>query len=142
MVKINLDIPDELLEELTKDGINPNAFLRKRLLALSTDLSTSASTEPSLIQKFQVLSSQWKQETQHLSLMNDIVLNKAYQQIIGMGAPAIPLLLEALKEQPDHWFWALRSITGENPIPPADRGCLPRMAEAWLRWGEEHGYQC
>ncbi len=74
--------------------------------------------------------------------MSDIVLNTAYQQIIGMGALAIPLILQELKEQPDHWFWALRSIVGESPIPSADRGRLPKMTEAWLAWGREHGYQC
>ena len=74
--------------------------------------------------------------------MSDIVLNPAYQQIVGMGTPAIPLLLQDLKEQPDHWFWALRSITGENPISPADRGRLPKMTEAWLQRGNDNGYQC
>lgn len=143
MARINLDIPDELLEQLTEDGASLSAFFQERLLALSTELSTSTSSEPSpLARKFQTLASQWKQETKHLSLISDIVLNKAYQQIIGMGKPAVPLLLKALKEQPDHWFWALRSITGENPISPADRGRLPKMAEAWLQWGKEHGYQC
>ncbi len=142
MARIKLDIPDELLEQLTKDGTSPSAFFQERLLALSAELSTNTSSESSPAKKFQTLAGQRKQETRHLSLMSDIVLNKAYQQIIGMGKPAIPLLLKALKEQPDHWFWALRSITGENPISPADRGRLPKMAEAWLQWGKEHGYQC
>jgi hypothetical protein len=26
------------------------------------------------------------------------------------------LILQDLKQQPDHWSWALRSITGENPV--------------------------
>lgn len=75
-------------------------------------------------------------------MMNDIVLNRSYQQIIGMGKPAIALILQDLKKEPDHWFWALRSITGENPIQPDDRGRLQKMAEAWLEWGRQHGYQC
>ncbi|MGC1306369.1 MAG: hypothetical protein WA885_04010 [Phormidesmis sp.] len=138
MARISLDIPDELLKKLTDSGKNPDSFFQERLLTLST----SALPEPSLTERFQTLASQWKHDTRHVSLMSDIVLNKAYQQIIGMGKPAIPLLLKALKEQPDHWFWALRSITGENPISPDDRGHLPKMAEAWLKWGKAHGYQC
>jgi hypothetical protein len=26
------------------------------------------------------------------------------------------LILQDLEQQPDHWFWVLRSITGENPV--------------------------
>ncbi|MEL7360046.1 MAG: hypothetical protein AAFN40_26375 [Cyanobacteria bacterium J06560_6] len=30
---------------------------------------------------------------------------------------------------PDHWFWALRSIARESPIPAADRG------RPWIKQG-------
>ena len=63
-----------------------------------------------LDQKFANLAAQWRQETRHLSLISDIVMNMAYQKIIGMGTPVVELILQDLKRQPDHWFWALRSI--------------------------------
>ena len=137
MAQINIDIPDDIIQTITQNGQDPTQFFQERLLALSI----SQVNEPDHIQKFQSLANQWRKETRHLSLMSDIVLNTAYQQIIGMGALAIPLILQELKEQPDHWFWALRSIVGESPIPSADRGRLPKMTEAWLAWGQEHGYQ-
>ena len=137
MAQINLEIPDELLQQLTQGGRNPAEILQEQLLNLAEDFGIS-----SLSQQFEQLAAQWRQETGHLSLMNDIVLNRAYQQIIGMGKPAIVLILQDLKKQPDHWFWALRSITGENPIQPDDRGRLSQMTEAWLEWGRQHGYQC
>ncbi len=138
MAQISIDIPDDLLQKLTNEGEDPTAFIRERLLSVAV----SRTTEPLFSRRFQTLAAQWKQETRHLSLTSDIVLNTAYQQIVGMGMPAVPLLLRELQEQPDHWFWALRSITGENPITPDDRGRLPKMAEAWLQWGRNHGYQC
>ena len=137
MAQISLEIPDELLQQLTQGGRNPAEILQEQLLNLAEDFGIS-----SLSQQFEQLAAQWRQETGHLSLMNDIVLNRAYQQIIGMGKPAIVLILQDLKKQPDHWFWALRSITGENPIQPDDRGRLSQMTEAWLEWGRQHGYQC
>ncbi|MBN4005478.1 MAG: hypothetical protein HWQ58_28340 [Nostoc sp. LPT] len=88
------------------------------------------------------LANQWRSETKHLSLMSDMILHTAYQQIIGMGTDAVPLILEELSREPEHWFWALRSITGANPIKPEDRGRLKKMAEAWLDWGRQHGYKC
>lgn len=138
MARIDLDIPDELLQKLAKAGKDPAIFFKEQLL----EIATIQVSEPTPKQKFQSLAHQWRQETRHLSLMSDIVLNAAYQQIVGMGTPAVPMLLQELKKRPDHWFWALRSITGENPVSSDDRGHLSKMAEAWLRWGREHGYQC
>jgi hypothetical protein len=138
MAQISLEIPDELLQQIAQGGRMPAEVLQERLVELSGNWDAM----PGLSQRFESLAAQWRRETRHLSLISDIVLNTAYQQIIGMGKPAIALILQDLKQQPDHWFWALRSITGENPIQPEDRGRLPEMAEAWLEWGRQHGYQC
>lgn len=143
MTQISINVPDGLFQQLANDGEDPAVFFQERLLSVAANSVAAKSTvTPSLAQKFQTLAAQWRQETRHLSLMSDIVLNTAYQQIVGMGMPAIPLLLKELQERPDHWFWALRSITGENPILPDDRGRVTKMAKAWLQWGKDHGYQC
>jgi hypothetical protein len=134
MAQISIEIPDELLQQLTEGEKSPAEILQEQLLLGVASRVSS--------QRFEQLAAQWRRETRHLSLMSDIVLNSAYQQIIGMGQPAIALILQDLKQQPDHWFWALRSITGENPIQPEHRGRVPQMAEAWLEWGRQHGYQC
>ena len=46
-----------------------------------------------------------------------------------------------LDREPDYWFWALQAITGEDPVPPAHRGDLSKMAAAWIRWGKQQGYR-
>ena len=65
---------------------------------------------------------------------------RSYQNIIGMGEPAIPLILEELRRESDHWFWALEAITLENPVPPAAKGNVEEMAQAWVQWGIKKGY--
>ncbi len=76
-----------------------------------------------------------------LSSTTGRAMHPAYQQIIGMGKEAIPLLLRGLDQQePEHWFWALAAITGEDPVPPGDRGNVRRIADAWLRWGRQQGH--
>jgi hypothetical protein len=70
-----------------------------------------------------------------------MAMNQSYQQIIGMGNDAVSLILKELEAGPDHWFWALVSITGANPVPHEDRGKVKKMAEAWVKWGREHGYR-
>lgn len=138
MALISVEIPDELLEHLAQSGKTPTEFLQGRLSEVSGPLEPSEER----VQKFQNLTAQWRRETRHCSLISDIVLNTAYQQIIGMGNPVVGLILQDLKQQPDHWFWALRSITGKNPIQLEDRGRLPQMAAAWLAWGRQNGYSC
>ncbi|HWY86669.1 MAG TPA: hypothetical protein VNX28_08090 [Gemmataceae bacterium] len=91
-------------------------------------------------QRFRELARQWKEETQYTSSTTEMVMHPAYQQIIGMGREALPLLFTALRQKPDHWFWALKAITGEDPVVPADRGKIRRMAQAWLDWAERRGY--
>ena len=43
-----------------------------------------------------------------------------------------------MRREPDHWFWALQAITGENPVPATGRGNLERMTEARLEWAKQH----
>jgi len=89
---------------------------------------------------FPALAEEWSRETAPLSSVTEIVLHPAYQRIIGMGRAALPLILAELARQPDHWFWALRAITGENPVAEDDSGNLLRMRDAWVRLGQERGW--
>jgi hypothetical protein len=93
-----------------------------------------------LVRRFRDLVRQWKEATIFTSSGTEIALHPAYQQIIGMGKEAIPLILEELQRDEDHWFWALKSITGVDPVPPGDRGQLPKMTAAWVRWAQTNGY--
>lgn len=66
-------------------------------------------------------------------------MNPAYQAIIGMGAEALPMILEDLRQNSGHWFWALKAISNEDPVVPSDRGSVKKMKNAWLQWGEVKG---
>ncbi|HEV3079536.1 MAG TPA: hypothetical protein VGY66_07140 [Gemmataceae bacterium] len=94
-----------------------------------------------LEERFERLAAKWREETAYLSSSTAMFAHPAYQEIISLGQGVVPLLLRDLKKEPEHWTWALSVITGADPVPPADRGNLDRMAAAWLRWGQEHGYR-
>lgn len=96
---------------------------------------------PALAARFQQLADRWRDETAHLSPIRKKVLHPAYQEIIGMGAPAVPLILAEMKRRPGQWFWALQAITGANPIADEQQGNLGTMTDAWLDWGAQHGQQ-
>ena len=68
------------------------------------------------------------------------VKHPAYQKIIALGEPAIPLILQELEEHHGHWFAALEALTEASPLPAVGRVDMNRAATAWLRWGKEHGY--
>ena len=98
--------------------------------------SDSVSTAAELRAEFERLTAEWKQETAHLSSSSMIATHRAYREIIAMGKEAIPFILRDLEESPSQWFWALRSIAGESPVRPEDRGNVDTMTTAWLDWGE------
>jgi hypothetical protein len=81
----------------------------------------------------------WLQEAGHLSSMSARAMHPAYQRIIGLGAEVLPLLLRELDQHPAQWTWALRAISGEDPVPTEDRGALRKEREAWLAWGARSG---
>lgn len=107
---------------------------------IADHFNSSVSRQSGTKQRFYFLSRQWKTDTKYLSSINEMVLHPAYQQIVGMGPAAIPLILLELKKDPDYWFEALKSITGINPVVENDMGNLSKMVESWLDWGGVNGY--
>jgi hypothetical protein len=89
---------------------------------------------------FYRLAATWKTEVRFLSNINQKCSHAAYAQIVEMGQEVLPFIFEELKREPDHWFAALRKLTGENPVPQAARGRLMDTTMAWLQWAEKHGY--
>jgi hypothetical protein len=90
---------------------------------------------------FQRLAEEWKASRGPATTGRIMTEHPAHKAIIELGEPAVPLLLEELDREPDHWFAALRAITGANPVRPEDRGDLARMAESWIEWGRSNGYR-
>lgn len=92
-------------------------------------------------QRFIELADKWRSSQGVTSNLTQIAMNPAYQQIIGMGEIAVPFIFRELEKEPDHWFWALKSITGADPVSDENRGNLRQMTVQWLEWGQKQGYQ-
>ena len=90
--------------------------------------------------EFANLADHWRMERGVSSSAAQLAAHSAYLRIIGMGERAVPLILRELSTTPDHWFVALHSITGANPVSEHARGRLNKMAEAWITWGKEQGF--
>jgi|SRR5579884_2269133 len=96
---------------------------------------------PAIEEQFHRLAAVWLAETAYVSSSSDLVAQPAFQEIVSLGPPVIPLLLRELEKGTGHWHRALRRVTGADPVAPEDRGNIDRSAQAWLRWGKEQGYQ-
>jgi len=106
---------------------------------MSTPSAVAVPSPADLHDRFRRLASEWKAQSRYLSNTAQMAMLQPYQRIIGMGAPVVPLLLEELQREPDHWFWALEAITWENPVPAASAGRVPLMTQAWVEWGRKQG---
>lgn len=116
-------------------------IIRRRWEDLLTDYYRPLSRQwanPSI--RFSNLEKEWKESTPMLSSITEIVMHPSYQQIIGMGPTAIPLIFLSMRRELDHWFWALCAITGENPVSIEHQGKIKEMTDAWLDWGYKHLY--
>ncbi|MCY4449837.1 MAG: N-6 DNA methylase [Chloroflexi bacterium] len=89
---------------------------------------------------FDRLVSEWEHDRPKGVDLHEMVMHPAYQRIVGMGVQAVPWLLERLERQPGHWFVALGTITGADPVPTESQGKIDEMAAAWLEWGRRLGY--
>ena len=89
--------------------------------------------------RFHDLADRWERETAILSNSRKSAEHPAYQEIIKMGQPAVPLILERMQSSGGHWFEALREITGADPVDPKYRGDVAAMQKAWLNWGKSNG---
>ena len=111
-------------------------------LSLSEESAIASSRQKTEFETtFYQLVEQWKSETRGISSTEQLSVHPAYQQIIGMGRDVIPLLLRELEKNSGRWFWALKSISREEPVTPEQRGKTKEMISAWLNWGREKGYK-
>ncbi len=91
--------------------------------------------------RFTKLVATWKAARGHSSSINAWVKLPAYRAIIDLGPAVVPLLLQELEREPDHWFWALKELSGENPVTAESRGNVVEMAKCWIQWGKAKGYR-
>ncbi|MFO0969061.1 MAG: hypothetical protein U0793_26200 [Gemmataceae bacterium] len=85
---------------------------------------------------------QWREETRYLSSSTAMTGNVAYLDLIALGPVALPFLFRDIEQTGDgHLSKALTEITGAHPVPAEERGHVRKVAERWLHWARENGYQ-
>ena len=93
---------------------------------------TDANNGSTLETEFRTLVDQWCRETGMHSSLTIIWTHPAYQMIIGMGKDALPFILDELRQNRAHWFYALKCIARKDV---ASHTHTPEEArDAWIKW--------
>ena len=109
-------------------------------MAIEAPTMESQSRATAIEAQFQRFADLWRAECPPVSSAEKLAMHPMYQRIIGLGPDVLPCLFRELERGPHHWFWALRAITGENPVVAENRGDLNAMAGDWLTWAKLNGY--
>src|SRR5262245_21308142 len=57
-----------------------------------------------LRERFAHLADEWREQTKFWSSVTQRTTHPSYLRIIAMGPAAVPMLLEELEREPEHWF--------------------------------------
>ena len=99
-----------------------------------------AEADDDLYREFRRLAEKWEEETSGYAFRSRAVQHVEHQQIVDMGERVIPWMLDDVAAGQGDWFYALRLLTGANPIKEEERGYVPKMRAAWLKWERQHGW--
>jgi CheY-like chemotaxis protein len=132
--------PQPYKKKAKEKGVIPREWLLKPIPAAESELAALMNRirEGMWKARFEALTTQWRSRTRFSSSLSEISMDSAYQQLIGMGIVAVPFIIQELREKPDNWFWALKAITGSDPVPEIDRGNIAKMRDYWLEWADKN----
>jgi hypothetical protein len=110
--------------------------------AISVANASNATPTETVEQHVQRLLATWRNEMAVISSSTVQSAHPAYRELIALGPPALPFLFRDLEQTHDgHLSRALVEITGARPIPADERGNVQAIANRWLNWARENGYQ-
>jgi hypothetical protein len=82
----------------------------------------------------------WLSNTRWQSSMFAITADPMFEEIKRMGDTAVKFILERIRsgDVKLHWFPVLYDLSGgHDPVPIEEHGVVPKMAIAWIKWGED-----
>jgi hypothetical protein len=140
----------DLVKRAEREGRLSRRFPRDKIRVTATDLPRenteavrSTRLEQSLENLFFQLVAEWREATENISSLTQILSHPAYQRIIDLGKrgePVLPLILKDLDKRRGYWATALQTISGENPVDSKHIGNPTKVREDWLKWGKRRGY--
>ena len=89
-----------------------------------------------LVEKFNILSESFDEETLLISSSSDIKNNINYKEIINLGEDVIPFLIEKIKKETNIGYLMLISELSNIQINNNISGNVKKMTEFYINWYE------
>lgn len=84
--------------------------------------------------RFEDSLARWRAETGTKSSLLLRCSHPAFVEIVAMGWPVVPLIVEEIRKAPDAVFCALPRITGASVMHRRGRGRTDESCRAWVAW--------
>ncbi len=102
------------------------------LLELTGEVTHKQPTADAVRARFERDAAEWEDSSEFMSTVIDMVMLPSYQRIIGLGPAALPLIIDRMRTDPDHWFFALVAIAGKDVATGAKT--VPEATKRWIDW--------
>src|SRR5579863_8879629 len=102
-------------DDVTLDHVSPGPWMAHIRARRARRHKCTQPVPATKYETFKSLAKQWQRETWYKSSLPRRISHPAYLKIIGLGADAVPWILDELRDNPDYWFAALEAITREDP---------------------------
>ena len=93
--------------------------------------------------EFDTLADEWdrhRQKVWYSSNIRDYLDHPAVRRLIGLGRPAIPLIIRRYRKDDLPWGFVLQEIAGVKIIEEPNRFSPDEVKRRWIDWWEEtHG---
>jgi hypothetical protein len=127
------------IEERWSKEVKTRYESERRIAEILALLRRKDDDEDSLEKAFHENVERWKVDTVHWSSITKMVAHPSYLRIIGLASygrnAVLRLLIDELRNNPDHWFAALEAIAGENPVPPSVN--FGEAVSSWIEWWDQ-----
>jgi hypothetical protein len=118
--------------------------LRKEYIHINQDLINESKRDALFSPDYEYLTlrlrgfiDNWTNQTKFMSSISSIIQNSNFKNIISLGKPAVPIILNEIRKKPSNLVWALNYIEGFNisktPIS------ITEACQKWITWGLNSG---
>lgn len=122
-----------LLLALLLLGCSENRFTQR-------ENTMNEKTNPDVSKHFNALAQQWSDHCQSVALssnINDYLNTPSYHELVKLGSPAIPLIMERYRTDNLPWGFVLDEITGLHMIEDRNHFSPPEIKKRWLDWWDK-----
>ena len=140
MIPLALAISNNAFSSIKTNFVFNEDDLIKNFITINQDLIKDSKRDAAFMADDQYISirlrgfiDNWRKETKFSSSISKMVQNTNFKNILSLGKPAVPAILNEIHFAPSNLVWALNYIEGFNisktPVT------IEEACKKWVKWG-------